>query len=88
MANHFLTKYSNNTKKFDESGLNTLKNYRWPGNIRELENLIKKVSVLSTENLIDRYNIENLLSYGHTSSSYTEQNSKISNKKINLKKII
>ena len=85
LANHFLTKYSNNTKKFDESGLNTLKNYRWPGNIRELENLIKKVSVLSTENLIDRYNIENLLSYGHTSSSYTEQNSKISNKKINLK---
>ena len=85
LANHFLTKYSNNTKKFDESGLNTLKNYRWPGNIRELENLIKKVSVLSTENLIDRYNIENLLSYGHTSSSYTEQNLKISNKKINLK---
>ena len=85
LANHFLTKYSNNTKKFDQSGLNTLKNYRWPGNIRELENLIKKVSVLSTENLIDRYNIENLLSYGHTSSSYTEQNSKISNKKINLK---
>ena len=29
--------------------LEFLKNYSWPGNIRELENLFKRVCALSTE---------------------------------------
>ncbi len=83
LANHFITKYSSNTKKFDESAVNILMGYNWPGNIRELENLIKRISVLSTENLIDRYVVENMLSL-----NYNEKNNekiKNTNKKDSLK---
>ena len=63
LANHFLSKYSQKSKNFDESGVNAIQNYDWPGNIRELENFIKKVSVLSSDNIIDGYTVENFLSY-------------------------
>ena len=78
LANHFIIKYSSSTKKFDESAIKVLKEHSWPGNIRELENLIKRISVLSTENLIDRYIIENMLSL-----NYSERNNpKIKNPNI------
>lgn len=83
LANHFLSKYSQKSKNFDESGINAIKNYDWPGNIRELENFIKKVSVLSSDNIIDGYTVENFLSY----SSNNELNSNLmqKNKKQSLK---
>jgi len=83
LANHFLSKYSQKSKNFDESGINAIKNYDWPGNIRELENFIKKVSVLSSDNIIDGYIVENFLSY----SSNNELNSNLiqKNKKQSLK---
>ena len=83
LANHFLLKYSKNSKNFDESGINAIKNYDWPGNIRELENFIKKVSVLSSENIIDGYAVENYLSY--SSNDQTNLNLKKKNKKQSLK---
>ncbi len=67
ISDHFISKYSNNVKKFDESGQNFLKEYQWPGNIRELENIIKRVCALASEKiigselleqLIDKYKIE------------------------------
>ena len=76
LANHFLLKYSKNSKNFDESGINAIKNYDWPGNIRELENFIKKVSVLSSDNIVDGYAVENYLSY-----SSNDQNNLIPKKK-------
>ena len=83
LANHFLLKYSKNSKNFDESGINAIKNYDWPGNIRELENFIKKVSVLSSENILDGYAVENYLSY--SSNDQTNLNLKKKNKKQSLK---
>lgn len=83
LANHFIAKYSSSTKKFDESAIKILKEYNWPGNIRELENLIKRISVLSTENIIDRYIVENMLSL-----NYSDKNNikiKNINKKESLK---
>ena len=83
LANHFLLKYSKNSKNFDESGINSIKNYDWPGNIRELENFIKKVSVLSSDNIIDGYAVENYLSYN--SYDQNKSNPKKKNKKQSLK---
>lgn len=83
LANHFMTKYSSSTKKFDESAIKILKEYNWPGNIRELENLIKRISVLSTENLIDRYVVENMLSLNYNYKSNVKINNQ--NKKESLK---
>ena len=42
IANNFLVKFSDNKKSLDSGALVFLKNYSWPGNIRELENLLKE----------------------------------------------
>ena len=83
LANHFLSKYSQKSKNFDEIGVNAIKNYDWPGNIRELENFIKKVSVLSSDNIIDGYTVENFLSY--STNNQNSLNTKNKNKKQSLK---
>ncbi len=61
LSNHFLSKYSENTKQIDQSSLEFLKSYNWPGNVRELENLFKRISVLSSENVISVDTIETLI---------------------------
>lgn len=38
--------------KFSNSSLETLRQYHWPGNIRELENVIRRAIVLSKGNVI------------------------------------
>jgi two-component system nitrogen regulation response regulator GlnG len=52
IAKSFLVKFSNNEKSLDSNGIEFLKNYSWPGNIRELENLFKRVCALSTDRII------------------------------------
>ena len=52
MSNHFLSKFSKNSKQLDNNALGFVKQYNWPGNVRELENLFKRVSVLSTEKIV------------------------------------
>ena len=86
LGNHFLSKYSKNSKKFDESGINAIMNYDWPGNIRELENFIKKVSVLSSDSIINGYTVENYLSY--SSNVQHNLNSKNRNKQQSLKSFL
>ena len=52
IAKKFLVTFSENSKTMDNSALEFLKSYNWPGNIRELENLFKRVCALSTEKII------------------------------------
>ena len=47
LGRHYLNLYSDGKKQFDSSAVNLLKSHSWPGNIRELENLLKRVSVLT-----------------------------------------
>ncbi len=61
ISDHFISKYSNNVKKFDESGQNFLKKYQWPGNVRELENIIKRVCALASEKIIGSELLEQLI---------------------------
>jgi two-component system response regulator HydG len=55
---HFLNKYSLKNKfggvSISDKALNDLKNYNWPGNIRELEHLIERSVLLSNGHLIDK----------------------------------
>ena len=50
LLNHFLNQYNKNKAKvltgFSADSLKCLVNYTWPGNIRELENLIERLSIL------------------------------------------
>ena len=56
LAHHFMNRFSNKLgKDLTKIGSETakkLKNYSWPGNIRELENIIERASILSTGNVL------------------------------------
>ncbi|OGC22861.1 hypothetical protein A2291_08780 [candidate division WOR-1 bacterium RIFOXYB2_FULL_42_35] len=56
LVNHFLQRYSREfgkkIKGMKKSALDLLTEYDWPGNIRELENLIERLVVLTKEELI------------------------------------
>ena len=56
IARYLLSRYSRefdaNVKGFSPNAAVAIRKYNWPGNIREMENLIKKAVVLSEGNLI------------------------------------
>src|SRR6056297_642665 len=49
----FATKYEKKGIKFSHQAINTLQQYQWPGNIRELKHTIEKAVILSTNNLLE-----------------------------------
>lgn len=49
LAAYFLKETSNNNKKIKQDAMDKLKSYNWPGNIRELNNIIKRADVFSKE---------------------------------------
>ncbi|SHI75751.1 PAS domain S-box-containing protein/TyrR family helix-turn-helix domain-containing protein [Dethiosulfatibacter aminovorans DSM 17477] len=61
----FLEKFNmkhNKNIKFDIRIFNILERYRWPGNIRELENLIERLVVVSENDIVDSSVLSNFLS--------------------------
>jgi len=44
---HFLEKYNAGTKRINPGAMEALSKYPWPGNIRELENTIERIVILS-----------------------------------------
>ncbi len=48
LIEHFKTKYNYADLLFTDDAINILINYNWPGNIRELENLIRKLMATNT----------------------------------------
>lgn len=57
-ASDFADKYRTETLRLDDTAKSLLSNYRWPGNIRELRNLVEQLCVLSENPTID---VERLL---------------------------
>ncbi len=62
LANHFIRKFSSEfkipSKRFTERAINWLKSYEYPGNVRELENIILRAMLISPLEIID---IEDLM---------------------------
>jgi DNA-binding NtrC family response regulator len=57
LLNHFTVQFNRNKTKsiegFSKEALHCLVNYAWPGNIRELENLIERLSILKGQGQVD-----------------------------------
>lgn len=51
-ANDFADKYRTSSIQLNEQARILIENYSWPGNIRELKNVVEQISVLSEEKMI------------------------------------
>ena len=54
---HFLEKYHAGSKRIASNAMEAMVHYQWPGNIRELENTIERIVILSHE---DEYSLADL----------------------------
>lgn len=54
LATYFLKSFSNGEKELSEEAVKILMNYDFPGNIRELENMMERVSVLSANKIVKK----------------------------------
>ena len=72
LVNHYLFIYNQKfktDKRVSPEALDALQRYHFPGNVRELKNIIKKGVVLSESNHLDDYLMNGLaISYQHTNS--------------------
>lgn len=78
LVNHFIKKYnqkfSKNVTHFSPNAFDFLQNYSWPGNIRELENVIEhcfvvcRCDIIQTEHLPDRIKHKSLTEGTNTSN--------------------
>lgn len=65
LTDHFINLYSRENHKkirhISENTMNTLMSYNWPGNIRELENIIERAVILDTDGVIENDDLPELL---------------------------
>lgn len=57
-ANYFVENDNLPYRHFSVAAQNTLRNYSWPGNIRELKNLVQRLLILGSEETISQEEIE------------------------------
>jgi DNA-binding NtrC family response regulator len=56
LAHYFLNRYNERYKqqaKLTESGLKVLENYSWPGNVRQLQHMLERLTILAPHGKID-----------------------------------
>ena len=64
LTHYFLNQYNkkyHKKKQIQSAGINLLQDYAFPGNIRELENIIKKAVAIGENNILDDFFEENLV---------------------------
>ena len=65
LVDHFIDKFQNRSsssvKSITAAALETLQNYKWPGNIRELEHLIERAMLLSSGDTITEVDIPSVI---------------------------
>ncbi len=74
LVNHFIAGNLNQSTSFtiEKEGIEYLKSYDWPGNIRELENFIKRVITLYPEEIVSQEIIKNEFAILGTDNSVNE----------------
>lgn len=64
LAQFFLAKYNgryNRDVRMTESGLKTLKDFTWPGNVRQLQHLIERLTILAPNDRIDAESVQDAI---------------------------
>lgn len=76
LTDHFISKLNqrNGTdiKRITGGALDMLMMYSWPGNIRELENVVERAMILSSDNVIHSYNLPPTLQTGVSSNTVSK----------------
>ncbi|KPK34643.1 MAG: Fis family transcriptional regulator [Nitrospira bacterium SG8_35_1] len=52
LVNHFIKKFIGDKKEFSPEAIHALQNFRWKGNVRELENIIERVLLLCENGVV------------------------------------
>ncbi len=60
-ANDFADKYRMPAIRLTDDAIHLLENYQWPGNIRQLKNLVEQISVIESKREIDGFMLQNYL---------------------------
>jgi len=60
-VNYFVEQYGLNYRRFTTAAQNRLRTYSWPGNIRELKNLIQRLLILGSNDSIELDEVETAL---------------------------
>lgn len=77
LINDFCKVYMKNRNiTFQKDAINILKNYKWPGNIRQLKNYIEKLSIISNSDIINEKIVKSMIS-NEPEFEITEYNNKI-----------
>ncbi|MFR9619885.1 MAG: sigma 54-interacting transcriptional regulator [Rikenellaceae bacterium] len=75
LANHFIekfnTRYNKQIKRITSAAIDILMVYKWPGNIRELENCIERACILSTDDVLRAHNLPPTLQTADSSETVT-----------------
>ncbi len=75
LANHFIekfnTRYGKDIKRITSAAIDILMVYKWPGNIRELENCIERACILSTDDVLRAHNLPPTLQTADSSETIT-----------------
>ena len=61
LVTHFLKSFAAENTTLDDGALEFLRHYNWPGNIRELKNLIERISVMCDDESIGAEAVKGLL---------------------------
>jgi two-component system response regulator HydG len=73
LINHFTAKYAAEADRpvprFTDEALRLLRSYHWPGNIRELENVIQRLVVMTDGDSIDAPDLPSLMRYADLKGS-------------------
>lgn len=76
LVDHFIDKFNKKNKtsikRITTSALNMLMVYRWPGNIRELENVTERACILSTEDVVRSHHMPPTLQTAESSHTQSK----------------
>ena len=64
LAHYFLNKYNarySRSVKMTDSGLRELNNFTWPGNVRQLQHLIERLTILAPNDRIDAESVQDAI---------------------------